>query len=137
MAAEQDEDVHGPEEHAQKAFALDRAGDEVSAVRHYEAALAGELSPRLRRECLLGLGSTLRSLGRHVEAYDVLTQGREEFPAAGEFPVFMAMAAYNLGRSHEAVTLLLQALVSSSVDSDIQNYAAAIQQYAADLDRTW
>jgi tetratricopeptide (TPR) repeat protein len=137
MGAQHDRTGHDPAEQAQRAFSYDRAGDEAAAVTHYEAALAGELSPQLRRECLLGLGSTLRSLGRYVEAYEVLARGRDEFPKAGEFPVFLAMAAYNLDRSHEAVTMLLDTLANRSGDPDIGAYAEAIRQYAADLDRTW
>ncbi len=126
-----------PQQHARAAFEHDRRGQEADAVSHYEAALKGHLPADLRRECLLGLGSTLRSLGRYREAFDVLDNGRREFGEAGEFTVFLAMVAYNLQRHHEAVSLLLTALVEYTDDPAIAGYAAAIRQYAQDLDRTW
>lgn len=126
-----------PQEHAERAFACDRRGEEGAAVGHYRAALAGDLPVALRRECLLGLGSTLRALGRYRESYDVLAQGRAEFPSAAEFPVFQAMAAFNLHRHHEAMTLLLNTVADSVAEPAIAGYAPAIRQYAADLHRIW
>ena len=124
-------------EHAELAFDHDRAGEERQALLHYRAALATGLTPELRRECLHGLGSTLRTLGEYQEAYDVLALGAAQFPDRREFPVFQAMAAYNLGRCHEATSLLLTCLADTTNDPNVARYERAIRLYAQDLDRTW
>lgn len=124
-------------EHAQRAFAHDRAGEERLAVSHYRAALSGHLEPSLRRECLLGLGSTLRTIGEYEQAHATLTQGRQEFPAADEFPVFLAMTCYNLGQHHEAMRLLLTSLADTTGSTDLRAYDRAIRLYAGDLERQW
>ncbi|GGY04457.1 tetratricopeptide repeat protein [Paludibacterium paludis] len=122
---------------AQAAFVHDFLGREEEAVPFYERAIAQGLSPELERECLLGLGSSYRNLGRYQEAWDILARGRERYPDAQEFVVFGAMAGYNLGRHHEAMALLLGALADTSCDETIKAYRSAIRVYASDLDRIY
>lgn len=113
-------------------MALDRAGDPRQAVVHYDAALGAGLDPDLRRECLHGLGSSLRAVGRYSEAVAVLRYGEQEYPDDPGFPVFLAMAEYNDGRCKEAVARLLRLVAGST-----GGYEQAVLEYAEDLDRTW
>ena len=113
-------------------MALDRAGDPQQALVHYDAALSGELDHGLRRECLHGLGSSLRAVGRYSEAVAVLRYGKQVHPDDVEFPVFLAMAEYNDGRCKDAVTRLLRLVAGRT-----GGYEPAVLEYAEDLDRTW
>lgn len=121
----------------QMAWLHDAQGLERAAVPYYESALAGELPDEDLRGALLGFGSTLRSLGEYERAVGVLRQGMERFPDAGEFPVFLAMALYNVGEAREAVSLLLNELARSSSDAGIERYRRAIFFYHDKLDETW
>ena len=64
----------------QTAWVHDSLGLEEEAVAHYEAALAGDLPDEERRGALLGLGSTLRALGRDADSERVLRRGGRALP---------------------------------------------------------
>jgi tetratricopeptide (TPR) repeat protein len=86
---------------------------------------------------LLGLGSTLRALGRHQESLEVLDRAVAEFPQNRALEVFHAMSRYNNGKTKEATETLLRLLVATTTDDEIRSYEAALGIYAEDLDRTW
>lgn len=119
------------------AWLCDAQGLERRAVAHYEKALAGELPPDERRGALLGLGSTYRTLGEYERAAERLRQGLEAFPAALEFELFYAMTLYNLGRSREAVSLLLQLIADHLPEDKLAGYQPAVRFYAQNLDQVW
>jgi hypothetical protein len=122
----------------ERAFSLDRDGHEREALGHYRAALAGRgLDPADRARGLLGLGSTLRALGEHEEAVEVLASAREEFPDERMFEPFLALALHNVGRHAEAVELLLTCLAETSSDEGVRRYRRALLFYAARPDETW
>ncbi|MGB7340424.1 MAG: tetratricopeptide repeat protein, partial [Phototrophicaceae bacterium] len=76
-------------------------------------------------------------LGMYPQSVAILKQGLERFPDAQEFPVFLAMALYNIGEYKQAVSDLLKLLLTVSDHPTIQRYQAAIALYADDLDKTW
>lgn len=117
------------------ACVLDFLGEEAAAVRYYEAALSGILSPDSRRGAFAGLGSTFRILGRYTEAETALRRAIEEFPGANEMRVFLAATLHNLGRSSEAVEMLMGLLAATSSDEGIKAYSRAIAMYSQDIDR--
>lgn len=120
----------------QTAWIHDRMGLEGAAVPYYRRAIeSGRLSPRDRLGALTGCGSTLRGLGRYQEAAELLTDATAEFPDDGALQAFLAMTLHNLGRSGEAVSLLLRLLAASSTAPNVQEYRSAIEFYAQDLDR--
>lgn len=120
----------------QTAWIHDRLGLEREAVAFYRTALSsGQLSAEDRLGALIGCGSTLRVLGRHAEAVELLEGGLAEFPGDGGLTAFLAMALYNVDRHHEATSLLLRLVASSSTAPNIESYRAAIEYYASDLDK--
>ena len=121
----------------QTAWVHDSLGLEEEAVSHYRAAMAGDLSDQELRGALLGLGSTLRTLGRDAEAEDIFRLGVERFPDYRPLRVFYAMLRYNLGEPREAIADLLKLLLESTSDADILRYRRALTAYAEDLDRSW
>lgn len=72
--------------------------------------------------------STVRGDSRLAEAVRLRQDGLQ---------VFRAMALYNNDRAKDACELLLRLLSETTGDDDILTYKAAIDTYAADLDRTW
>jgi len=119
------------------AWLHDSLGEERAAVPFYERAIALGLPDEDLRGALLGLGSTYRTLGEFEKAVSLLRQGVARFPDAGEFPVFLAMALYNVGAHTEAMELLLKTVANTSNDPGIQRFQRAILFYANQLDKTW
>lgn len=126
-----------PQIAVQTAWVHDSLGLEEEAVEHYEAALAGELTEQEARGAYLGLGSTLRTLGRDEDSDRILRQGIERFPDFPALRAFHAMTLYNLARPREAVQQLLQVLLETASDPGIDRYRRALTAYAEDLDRSW
>ncbi|OKK12871.1 hypothetical protein AMK09_29255 [Streptomyces sp. CB02488] len=121
----------------QTAWSHDSLGLEAQAVPFYERALEGPgLSAEDRHGAFLGLGSTLRVLGRYEAARGVLRRGLEEFAPDASLLTFLAMTLYNLGESREAVRTLLKVTAATSADDRVQSYRPAIEYYADRLDET-
>jgi tetratricopeptide (TPR) repeat protein len=119
------------------ACCYDSQGQEAKAIPQYNAALGGELTPIERQSCFLGLGSSLRALGRYQEAEATLLRGLKEFPSAVELEVFLAMAEFNLGKSQTSVERLLRIIAKTSSDERVSSFRSAIELYAKDLSATW
>jgi predicted Zn-dependent protease len=134
LRAEMPDDPHVA---LQTAWVHDTLGLEEEAVAHYEAALAGELTDDERRGALLGLGSTYRTLGRDDDSERLLRDAVGRFPAFHPLRVFHALTLYNLGRSREAVQALVEVLLETTDDADVQRYRRSLAAYAQDLDRSW
>ncbi|MGA4838110.1 tetratricopeptide repeat protein [Streptomyces sp. G45] len=121
----------------QTAWVHDTLGLEAEALPYYLRAVQRPgLSDDDRRGALLGLGSTYRTLGKYPEAVATLRDAAAEFPDDGALKAFLAMALYNTGDSHEAVSILLKLLATTSRDPAITAYRPAIEFYAEDLDAT-
>lgn len=119
------------------AWLLDNMGEETAAISFYERAIANGLSGEELRGAMLGLGSTYRCVGQYDRAVKLLREGMSKYPDAGEFPVFLAMALYNIGNHAEAMCLLLKSLANNSQDAGVQQFQRAIEYYADRLDEVW
>jgi tetratricopeptide (TPR) repeat protein len=110
---------------------VDRAAE---ALPYYEKAIALGLPPNELSGALLGLGSTLRTLGRLDRSAEVLRSGQLQFPDNPEFAVFLALTLYRQGRHAEALRLTLETLCTTSEDPGLTAYQRAIRHAAAELD---
>jgi len=117
----------------QLAWTCDVLGDEAAALTHYEKAIALGLPENELAGALLGLGSTLRSLGQSARAVEVLRSALAQFPDNREFEVFLAMALHKLGQHPEAMKLLLTVIADTSDDPGLTAYQRAIRFHAAKL----
>jgi tetratricopeptide (TPR) repeat protein len=126
-----------PKVAVQTAWVHDSMGLEEEAVEHYEAALAGDLTEEEARGAYLGLGSTLRTLGRDEDSDRIFREGIERFPDFPALRAFRAMTLYNLDRPREAVQLLLEVLLETADEPSIERYRRALTAYAENLDRSW
>ena len=112
------------------AWLHDKMGEERIAVPYYERAIKLGLAEKDLNGAMLGLGSTYRTLGEYNKAIDILRYGMSLFPEAQQFPTFLSMALYNIGRHAEAMELLLKILATTSNNPDIKHYKQAILFYA-------
>lgn len=114
-----------------EACAHDRAGREEEAIPCYEEALRLGLEDPLRRQALLGLGSSYRNELRHTDAIALLGDAAAEYPDDQALQVFLALALWSGGREREA----MQALGRVTLDNaDLRGYGRAAQQYFEQLD---
>src|SRR5690606_36502999 len=100
----------------------------------FEKAVALGLSPNELSGALVGLGSTLRCLGRYDRAGEVLESGQRQFPDQREFDVVPAMTRHNQDRYADARELLITLLADTSEDVGVTAYKRAIRSYADKLD---
>lgn len=133
----QAERPHDATVNLQCAWAHDKLGLETEAVPFYERSLEIGLEGTELERALLGLGSTYRALGEYEKAVSTLQRGVQSFPDRRAMRVFLAMALYNNGRAKGACETLLRIISETTGDPDIIAYKAAIDTYAADLDRSW
>lgn len=114
----------------QCAWIHDVMGSEREALGFYGRAIDGGLEGDELRDAFHGLGSTLRCLGDHEQAIEVLLRGSRQFPEAREFGPFLAMAYADAGDCRKAVGLLLRDLAETSADAGVVRYRRALLEYS-------
>lgn len=111
------------------AGAYDYAGYEKNAISLYQTALRLGLEESYRKRALVQLGSSLRNLGKHDEAIDLLRDACKEFPDYAPLKIFYALALFSMGDKTAAFTTLLKATVLEDVDG----YQRALRYYADEI----
>ena len=109
---------------------LGRAGD---ALPYYERAVALGLPPNELSGALIGLGSTLRSLGQLDRSAEILRSGQVQFPDNPEFAAFLTLTLHQQGKTAEALRLALETLCATTEDPGLTAYQRAIRHEAAKL----
>jgi Flp pilus assembly protein TadD len=117
----------------QLGWTYDMLGRAAEASPHYEKAIALGLPPNEHSGALIGLGSSLRTLGQTDRAISVFRSGQLLFPENREFDVFLALALYDAGRHTAAVQLLVQALCDTTEDPGLTAHQRALRHAAANL----
>ncbi len=117
----------------QVAWTCDVLGKEAEALPYYEKAVALGLPENELAGALIGLGSTLRSLGQYDRAIEVLRSALAQFPDNREFEVFLAMALHGAGQHTEAMKLLLTTIADTTEDPGLTAYQRAIRFQAGKL----
>jgi tetratricopeptide (TPR) repeat protein len=117
------------------ARAYDYSGQPDKALPLYEQAFAAGLSGDELRQGFARRGSSLRNLGRYEESVDLLGQGHGQFPEDAVIRCYLALAMESLGRSTQAVALLLDLVVERVDDPDVATHSWALGNYAAALRR--
>lgn len=113
--------------------AYDAAGEEQQALGYYEQAMAAGLDGDALRRCLLQYGSTLRILQRHEESLAALQRARRDFPESDSVRLFLALSLHAAGRSHQAVSELLELAADRITTEEVQRYQASLRGNAAYL----
>jgi tetratricopeptide (TPR) repeat protein len=114
-----------------EAYALDRSGREAEAIPRYEEALELGLPARLRRQALLGLGSSYRNVLRHRDAITLLEGATAEYADDAALQVFLGLALWSGGREREGFATIGRVAVESA---DLGGYGRAASFYLDHLD---
>lgn len=117
----------------QLAWTLQTSGAPADSLSYYEKAVALGLTPNEHANALIGLATTLRSLGQAARAAEVLRSGQLQFPDNREFPVFLALALHDLGQHSEALRLALIALADTSDDPGVTAHQRTLRHEAGRL----
>ena len=117
----------------QCAWAHDLLGLEREAIPFYERALKLGLAGKDREGALLGLGSSLRCIGRVGRAVAVLRKGVGNFPRNRALKAFLALALQDGKNGREALGIVLKELGETSADPGIRRYRRALLGYAREL----
>jgi hypothetical protein len=104
----------------------DSRGEEASAIPEYERALALGLPKDQRCSALLGLGSSLRNVGRHEDAVRVLRAAVAEFPDHAALRAFLALALHSHGDGRDAIVTLLDVAIRWA---PVGHYTRALGEY--------
>jgi tetratricopeptide (TPR) repeat protein len=108
------------------AGAYDTAGEEAKAKAGYQRALELGIEGDPLRRCLCQYGSTLRWLGELDASLAILERARVEFPGSESVRVFHALTLNELGRTDEAVGLLLGIVAQHGEVTDLDRYAPGL-----------
>lgn len=117
----------------QLAWTLESHGKPADALPHYEKAVALGLAPNEHANALIGLATTLRTLGQSARAAEVLRSGQLQFPDNREFDVFLSLALHDLGEHAEALRLALTTLCDTTEDPGLTAYQRVIRHAASGL----
>jgi tetratricopeptide (TPR) repeat protein len=117
----------------QLAWTCDVLGRAEEALPYYEKAIALGLPPNELSGAMLGLGSTLRVIGRLDRSAKVLRSGKGQFPENPEFDVFLALTLHAQGKYAAALQLALETLCDTTEDPGLTAYQRAIRHAAAQL----
>jgi cyanophycin synthetase len=116
------------------AGAHDFAGNEAEAIPIYREAQRLGLGAAELRRLYVQLGSSLRNVGQHDEAVQVLTEGCSRFPDYPPLRIFRAFALHSAGQSQAAVVELLEILLAHSDPHVLDGYTRAIRYYTDELE---
>ena len=122
-----------PEINYQLAWTCDVLDRPADALPYYEKAIALGLAPNELSGALIGLGSTLRTLGQLDRSAEVLSSAKLQFPDNPEFDAFLALTLHAQGKHADALRLALATLCATSEDPGLTAYQRAIRHAASQL----
>jgi predicted Zn-dependent protease len=105
-----------------EAISLDAAGCEKKAIPLYRLALARGLANEDLHTALIGLGSSLRTVGKTSAAITTLRKARRLFPGDLVVIMFLALAHYNAGQRDLGIRQLGDALLKESTQPRLKSY---------------
>jgi len=115
------------------AYACDRIGLEHDAIVHYERAYALGVTGPERPGFLVGLGSTLRNVGRAEDAVARLAEATAEFPDDAALRAFLALALHSAGHPTLALATMLEAALAAARPDGFGRYDRALVEYQREL----
>lgn len=123
------EDQENPRLLFEVALVLDNQGREAEAIPYYERALAGDLDRTHQIDAYIGLGSSLRVVGRIHESRQIMERALQQFPRHLALQVFYAFTLERIGNFGDALSLLLDVILESAKEESIDAYRPALRYY--------
>jgi Flp pilus assembly protein TadD len=117
------------------AFVLDRLGREEEAIPLYERALSLGLQGREARDAMVCLASSLRNVGRTEDGLKHLERARRRHRDDVVVELFSAFLMHDIGRTCEAVDVLVRSLLRESTAPDLERYRRVLRRRFAGAKR--
>ncbi len=121
---------HNGDDAYRAACAHDRIGEEAEAIPDYELALQLGLSDEDTAGAMLGLGSSLRNVGRFADAVAVLKEGVQRYPQNAGLRAFLGLAHHSNDEAAAAVGVLLDLVIEHA---PLDGYDRALSHYRDEL----
>jgi cyanophycin synthetase len=124
-----------PQAMFEQACKLDAQGLEAEAIPFYRQALEAGLAEPDAYRAGIGLGSSLRNVGRPLDALEILEPVARQDTAA---LLFQALVLYDLGRHRELCLMLMERLFRLGLehrDEQVGLYQRALGGYLNELKR--
>ncbi|MCB9559906.1 MAG: tetratricopeptide repeat protein [Kofleriaceae bacterium] len=115
------------------AYALDRAGDEHGAIRHYDRAWRLGVPASQRKRFVVGYGSTLRNVGRTDDAVAVLAEAVRDYPDYPALQAFLGLALHSAGQPQAALATMLGVVLDLAGAEALDGYERALGEYHDEL----
>lgn len=115
------------------AYACDRTDREHEAVTYYDTAYRMGIPEDEQAGFLLGYGSTLRNVGRTIEALEVLREASRLFPKDAAILAFLAIALHSAQRNDEAMATMIRAALMAARDNGFGRFVRALREYQEEL----
>ncbi len=119
------------------AFTLDNLGEEMEAIGYYQRAFDLGLDISQRADAYIGLGSSLKVLGRTWESRKVLEEGLAEFPSHPSMRVFYGLTLFQDGNPADALRQILEVTIREVTHTEFTPYRKTLQYYCDHLTESW
>jgi len=115
----------------------DVLGEERDAISYYEKAVEADLEGDDLQECLICLGSCNRVIGEFEDSVQWLETAVKQFPDNKSGHVFLSLAYYSNDQKEDAMRTLMEVLLETTENEDIQSYADVFEFYKDNLEEVW
>lgn len=123
-----------PRAHLAAAYAQDRLGNDLEAIKHYEQALHLGVPEKENFDLVVSFASTLRNVGRHEESAALLSRALRENPQSPALMAFMSLTLHSSGQADAALAMMLKAALTAAQVHGIDGYERALTEYHEELD---
>ena len=110
---------------------FDSNGHAAEAIEYYYKAIAQGLTDDLLVQVMVQLGSSLRNVGKHDEAVQLLQSACIRFPDHRALAAFFALALFSSGKHGEALAEMIE--LTLRVPNFYERYTRSLGNYASDL----
>jgi tetratricopeptide (TPR) repeat protein len=111
-------------------FALDKAGEEFDAIRHYLSALSGSLLPEEKIHVYFCLASSYRNTNQSNKAKKLINKAIKEFPDESFFPIMKSLINLDEKRVDLAVHTLITVVYKHVKEENLAPYVWLLKKEA-------
>ncbi len=117
--------------------AYDVLGMAPEAIPYYEQAIVNGLDGPELEECYVCLGTSHRVIGDFTESIEILEEAMGRFPESNTAKAFLALSYYGNKQYAKSVRSLMEIILETTVDEELQSYADSLEYFKDNLDEIW
>lgn len=117
--------------------AYDVLGMAPEAIPYYEEAIVNGLDGPELEECYVCLGTSHRVIGDFSESIEILEEALDRFPESNTAKAFLALSYYGNKQYAKSVQSLMEIILETTDDEEVQSYADSLEYLKDNLDEIW